>query len=377
MTSLSILLLTTVLPSERHGRTGGEIVTAHVVAALRGLGHTVRVIGYGRPGYRPVDGEILAECRPIETSNAPLWASLWFARAILHGQAYSMQKYTGRSYQNVLAETLREQHWDRIILDHVQTAWLLPALAGEHVTHLSHNGEAGLYAERAESGSLIRRFVFGREAQFMRAAEKALASTAQSVWTLTKANAEYFKKLGAASAVVLPIPPMPMPIDFQPGATEYDVGLLGTWSWGPNRAGLDWFCSKVVPLLPKTFKIAIAGLGADELSNRLPNVLILGRVADAAEFLGKSRCIAVPSVAGDGIQIKTLDAISIGRPVIATLHALRGIEDVPERVRIANTPHEFAAALIEMAKQADNPAKDDWAIQRHMHFTNVLKDTLA
>ncbi|MDY0038226.1 MAG: glycosyltransferase [Zoogloea oleivorans] len=377
MKSFSILFLTTVLPGRRYGCTGGEAVTVHVIKALRDLGHSVHVLGYGRPNALPAEGERLAECRPIETRDAPVRAGLWFASALLRGQPYSMEKYTGHTYRDALALALRQRCWDRVILDHAQTAWLLPLLSGQRIIHLSHNNEAGLYAERAANGNLLRRLIFGREAHLIYRAEKALARATQSVWTLTQANAEYFARLGAESVAVLPIPPMSLPASFHPGKPEYDIGLLGTWSWGPNRSGLDWFCNEVLPLLPSKLKIAIAGVGAEHLNGRFPNLSILGRVLDAAEFLGKARCIAVPSVAGDGLQIKTLDAIAIGRPVVATRHALRGIDDVPARVRIADTPQTFGAALSEAVANTWSPVRDAWAAQRQERFSYVLKDVLA
>jgi len=377
MTPLSILFLTTVLPGARGGRTGGEVVTSQVIAALRDLGHSVRVLGYGRPDYQPAEGETLTECRHIETHNAPLQAALWFARAFLRGRAYSIEKYRGRAYREAIANTLRERRWDRVILDHAQTAWLLPMLSREYVVHLSHNSEAQLYAEQAASGNVLRRLAFEREAHLIRQGEKALARTSKCLWTLTQANADYFRELGAESAIALPVPPMRLPDGFHPGRPEYDIGLLGTWSWGPNRAGLDWFCSKIAPLLPPALKIAIAGVGAEDLIGRFSNLSILGRVADAAEFLGKARCIAVPSVAGDGIQIKTLDAIAIGRPVVATHHALRGIESPPLRVRVVDAPQEFAAALREAVARPEGATQDAWAEERRECFRNVLKDALA
>ncbi len=45
----------------------------------------------------------------------------------------------------------------------------------------------------------------------------------------------------------------------KPEATKYDLTLIGTWTWHPNRIGLEWFLREVKPLLPKDVSIAIAG----------------------------------------------------------------------------------------------------------------------
>ncbi len=376
MSHLSILFLTTILPDEGRGQSGGEIVTNHIVAAMRALGHDVRLLGYGRPGYQPKDGEQLVECRPIETRVAPWCAMFWLIRALLNGRAYSVEKFVGRAYRNALSQVLGEKHWDYVILDHAQMAWLLPCVQGLRLVHMSHNHETALYLEQAGAGHLLRRLIFEREACKMDVAERSLADCSHSVWTLTMANAEIFTALGAKTTVSLPVPPMTLPKDFCCSVPEYDIGLLGTWSWGPNRSGLDWFCNHVLPLLPKDINIALAGAGADDLQGRFSNLSVLGRIPDAAAFLGKVRCIAVPAIAGNGIQIKTLDAIAIGRPIVATGHALRGIDSIPPRVWVANNPLDFSNALQEILSLQDEWVYDDWGTRRQEVFIATLKEAL-
>ena len=76
-----------------------------------------------------------------------------------------------------------------------------------------------------------------------------------------------------------------------------------------------------------------------------PGIECPGFVEDAATFLGGGRVVAVPAVAGSGIQVKTLDAIAAGRPTVATTLALRGIDSPPATVRVADEPAEMAAAI--------------------------------
>jgi len=372
---LSVLFLTTVLPGER--RVGGEIVSAQVIETMRSLGHDLRILGYARLGYTVRDGEVAVEMRPIETRDASLWAVRWFAQAILGGNAYSVQKFAGSAYRVALERALSERTWDRIVIDHAQMGWLVPQLDRHGpIIHISHNCEGLLYAEQAEEGNALRRAVFSREARLMQEMEIRLARTARSVWTLTQAQTQAFREMGASSVTLLPVPPMPLPKELRLREPDCDVALLGTWSWGPNRAGLDWFCREVAPLVPD-LRIRVGGSGAEDLRGRFSNIEILGRVADAADFLAGARVIAVPSVKGDGIQIKTLDAIAIGRPVVATPFALRGIDELPARVRTAESPQAFAVALRDALAKAPDASADNWQVQRRERFRNALRDALA
>jgi polysaccharide biosynthesis protein PslH len=374
MNGLSILFLTTLLPSARC--SGGEIVTAHYVEALRSLGHEVQVLGYGRAGYHPAWGERLIEHRPIETRGSPVRAAFWFGRALARGRAYSVEKFVGAAYRAALSQALRERRWDVVILDHAQMAWLLPAVEGQRLIHISHNNEAALYAEQARTGHLLRRLVFARESQRMGQAESDLVRGVSSVWTLTKSQSRYFEQLGARSVAVFAIPSIALPDHFRLPEPDIDIALLGTWSWKPNRQGLDWFIDHVAPLLPVTTRLVIAGAGADDLRGRLPHLEIAGRVPDAAAFLARARLIAVPAIAGDGIQIKTLDAMAIGRPVVATSLALRGIEDIPPYVSVADDPQSFAAALSRKGGGLQGTAEANWAKQRQDRFLRTVGDSL-
>src|SRR5260370_16911839 len=117
-----------------------------------------------------------------------------------------------------------------------------------------------------------------------------------------------------------------------------DVALMGTWTWRINAASLDWFVSQVLPLLPAHTSVAVAGAGADHLRGRYPNVTICGRVDDGSAFLRSARVVAVPSTARAGVQIKTLDAIASGRPVVPSSLPMRGIEHPPPTTHVPQAP---------------------------------------
>jgi hypothetical protein len=97
-------------------------------------------------------------------------------------------------------------------------------------------------------------------------------------------------------------------------------------------------------------------------------------------FLQGGRVVAVPSTAGAGMQIKTLDAIASGRPVVATSIAMRGIDGAPPTVTVADEPREFADALVSAAR-ADSAhaaeAAQAWASERRARFHDQLQSAVS
>ena len=123
---------------------------------------------------------------------------------------------------------------------------------------------------------------------------------------------------------------------------EYDLALIGTWSWKPNRIGLDWFLSKVVPHLPADMSIGIAGQLPDAPAISHPGLRFLGRVPDARAFVEAGAVVPLISRGGTGVQLKTIETFELGMPSVATRASLRGIGEIPGNCAVADDPVEFA-----------------------------------
>jgi polysaccharide biosynthesis protein PslH len=371
---VGVLLLTTVLPGGRQG--GGEIVTQGVVDALRHAGRDVRVLGYRRRGdpgtARP--GEVCVGHRAIETSSAGVRSLAWMTRALARGTPYSVEKYRSRSYLRALREALREGA-EAVIVDHAQASCAIPRsgrLSGPLI-FIAHNAEGEAYARLAADGSgPVRRWANSREGRLIQGVEAKLARRADQVWTLTAADAEYFRSLHPGADVRTLEVASGIAEPTGGGAPAYDIALIGTWSWRANAAGLDWFSTEVVPRLPARLVIEVAGPDSERIRGRHPNVAVRGIVPDAQRFLSKARVIAVPAVAGGGVQVKTLDAIGSGAPVVATRTAVRGLGDLPASVAVADSAAAFAEQLRRFVLETDHEGRraeaNAWLSARRERF---------
>jgi glycosyltransferase involved in cell wall biosynthesis len=370
------LFVTTVLPANRRG--GGEVVSQLFIDAARAAGWTVDVLGYQRRGDPPATGPGVRSVgtRAIETGARPLSTAGWLLSALARNEPYTTAKFRSRRYAELLAAALRREPPDVVIVDHSQMAWVLAgADVPAAVVLIAHNVEASLYAQLArDSGRAMARAAYRREARLVARVERRLAARATRIWALTDSDAAAlggrpFAVPGSASEVDAPVAP------------TIDVGLLGSWTWSANREGLLWFAREVLPHLPADTSIHVAGRGAEELQGRHPGLRIVGLVPDAAAFLQSARVLAVPSTGGGGVQIKTLDAIASGRPVVATSAALRGIDAPPASVRRCDDPPGFASLLSEHAGAEPDEtlrrAALEWSRARRERFFADVRDALA
>jgi glycosyltransferase involved in cell wall biosynthesis len=289
-------------------------------------------------------------------------------------------KYRSRRYRRLLGEAMAAKRPDLLVIDHAQMGWLLPVEALDApVVLVAHNVEHDIYAGAGDRDGGVLGWLNRREARLMKAFECRVVKGVDRVWALTESDAASLERLGARSARVFPVPPTIEPAE-RGTEPSRDVGILGTWTWEANAIGLQWFIDEVRPLLPPSVSVAIAGTGSERVMSA-PNVSGLGRVDDAGAFLGSCRVVAIPSLAGGGLQVKTVDAIAGGLAVVATPTALRGIDRPPATVRVAEDPQAFAAAIEAALRSPPEPAEQaearDWVRRRRDLFGSTLDDELA
>jgi hypothetical protein len=60
------------------------------------------------------------------------------------------------------------------------------------------------------------------------------------------------------------------------------------------------------------------------------------------------------SRAGTGVQLKTIETFELGLPSVATTRSLRGIGHIPANCVVTDDPAEFASALEQAARGAED-----------------------
>lgn len=353
--SMKLAFVTSLVPTAKPD-TGFEIANAAIVAALREAGHHVVVFGFLRRGdAAPSDPDtrVISEII-IENAAAPkLMLFGWLARALVKGLPLAVAKLI--PHVGGLAEKIRaEGPFDAVVLNSVMMPGACPELLDlgpclliEHnVEHLSAEENA------AHAGNGLMRWLYAREARTLRGIEQKTAAAARFVWFLAEEDkARLGVDLGTRCATL----PLVSTTSLSAPAVRtseggYDVGLIGTWSWAPNRAGLDWFLKEVVPRLPGDITVAIAGRLPDGVTSPRRSVTMMGRVADAGGFLASCRTLALASRAGTGVQLKTIEAFQLGKPAVATPLSLRGFTERPANVRVADDGPSFASALTALVQ---------------------------
>ncbi|RVD23950.1 MULTISPECIES: glycosyltransferase family 4 protein [unclassified Mesorhizobium] len=347
---MHLLFATSIVPDGALA-SGYEIANAAIIDALRRAGVRVTVVGFNWPGKPAADPDntiVLGAVDVRTESAAPLQKLAWVAKAMVSGLTFASAKLRVVSDAEVRAAIGRAGPVDGYVLNSVQFAGAFETLFGDRPSiFVAHNVEHRSAEENAANArSLLQRFLFRREARLLKVMEERLCRQARFVFTLAEEDRAALGVASADRSAVLPLVTRTLaPAPAGSRRIDCDAALIGTWTWQPNRIGLDWFLQKVVPHLRPDFRIRIAGGMPSGITSTHPGVEFVGRVPDAQDFVRAAAVIPLISTAGSGVQLKTIETFELGLPSVATSRSLRGIGHRPDNCVVTDDPIAFAAAL--------------------------------
>ncbi|EKF20560.1 glycosyltransferase family 4 protein [Nitratireductor pacificus] len=350
---MHLVFATSIVPDGAPA-SGYEIANAAILDAFARAGCRLTVMGFawqGREDAVPAGSVVLGALDP-RTETAGLRSRLgWLATAFLHGLTFSSAKMRQASPRQVAAALRALEPVDGVIFNSAQFAGAFRhVFAGKPNLYVAHNVEHVSAAQSAGAAKgLVARLLFRREARLLKRLERALCDEARFVYTLSDEDRQGLGVTCEQRSAVLPLVARGAVTTRGARETVYDAALIGTWSWAPNRIGLDWFLEQVVPCLPVGFRVAVAGDAPAGLAEAHPNVVFSGRVADAVGFVRSGKVVPLISRAGTGVQLKTIETFELGLPSVATSSAVRGIAETPENCTVVDDPRAFAEALVRAA----------------------------
>jgi len=237
------------------------------------------------------------------------------------------------------------------------------------------------------------RLVWAREGRTLLAFERAAARACDATLLVTEKEARRFRELAPESADKIdwlehgvdadgfaPGQDFPNPYAGLPGEGP-DLAFTGNMDYWPNADAMLWFTQAVLPELRRhrpglRLHIVGANPGADiQGLARQPGVYVTGRVADVRPYLAHAALVVAPLGIARGIQNKVLEAMAMGRPVVASPGAFEGIRAEPGRdLLVADGAEATVRCVLEVleGRHAGMGAAARALIEAHYSWQSAL-----
>ena len=124
----------------------------------------------------------------------------------------------------------------------------------------------------------------------------------------------------------------------------------------PNYYGIKWFVENVMPEL-KEYHLTIVGKDFELKKKELEkdNVSVVGTVKELDQYYYLPNIMVMPIFYGDGIKIKTAEAMMYGKTIVASDEALEGYEvEAVKGIYRCNTKEEFVDKIRKISSNCGN-----------------------
>lgn len=340
---------------------GGQIRTLEMLRQLHKR-HEIHYVAFDDPNSpeglkRSV--EYASFSYPIEHRITPKTSPL-FAADLLRGLSSQLPvagfRYRSRPMQQTIDSLLREHNFDARVCDFLFPSVNISSLA--QWTLFQHNVESVIWERHAQSGKTpVHRAYFALQAKKMSAWEKAVCRSVGNVVAVSETDAALMESRFGLPKVAW----VPTGVDldyFRPSAppqARFELVFVGSMDWMPNIDGMQWFLSKVLPLIKKQLphcRVAIVGRNPPPSlieGAREQNVHVSGTVPDVRPFVWDSLASIVPLRIGGGTRLKIFEAMAAETPVVSTTVGAEGLPASDgEEILIRDTPEVFAQGCIDL-----------------------------
>jgi glycosyltransferase involved in cell wall biosynthesis len=284
--------------------------------------------------------------------------------SLLRGSPYSVDWFASRKLKDRVAAEIDENKYDAVHLDTVSMLQYVPRDSAHKLVVNHHNIESDMVAVRASrAGSRVAKWYLEKEAGFLRDYERN--ECRRAILHLT-CSPEDTNRLLAIDSDLRAVE-IPNGVDtgfFKPQdapAKKDSMIFVGGLSWYPNRDAMEYFAMEVWPILVTRRPTATFDLIGKHPSRSLralakedSRFVVHGFVDDIRPMVSAADVYVCPIRDGGGTKLKILDAMAMGKAIVAHPHAVDGInlQDGVD-VLLATTPEEFCEQIERVFDNTD------------------------
>ncbi|MCF6169483.1 MAG: glycosyltransferase family 4 protein [Bacteroidales bacterium] len=335
---------------------GGPIAMNMLIEGLHDAGQKVKVLAVNTDKYTVNPKDIPADYRAktgielmyidLSVKAVPAFANLFTSKS------YHVERFVSDDFRRKLAEVLRATAFDIV---QIETLYMSPYIetirkySKAKIVLRAHNIEHLIWQRITESTkNPFKKAYLGHLARTLRNYEAGILNSYDGIVPISEQDAGYFTE--NSSTPVLAVSFGINPENMETGQdlpVENALFHIGSMNWIPNEEGIRWFLDEVWPLVNANLpdlKVYLAGREMPDWLVKLktPNVVVVGEVPDAGQFILSKTISIAPLFSGSGIRIKIIESMALGKAVVSTKVGAEGIHYTDgQNIMIADTAEDF------------------------------------
>jgi len=349
---------------------GGAIACMNLARGFSHLGHKVTILAMNTVKHNVSLSEIpesikeLAEFKlvrvPARISPIPAMFNLLFSN-----KPYNAVRFVSRTFSRELQRVLLENDFDIIQLEGLYVCPYIPLIRANSkakIVYRAHNIEHEIWSRTAIMAKGVQKWYLKNLSGRIKAFEISVLNKYDLLVPITERDGEILKRLGNKK----PIHVSQTGIDSSvliPNSKNLEHPTLfhiGSLEWSPNQEGLIWFFEncwdKIIAKYPD-LKFFVAGRNAPAWFQKkldLPNVVFIGEVEDAYEFINSKSIMIVPLFSGSGMRIKIIEGMALGKPIVTTPVGTEGISTTSDKnIIITNGVNGFVDSISQLIEDRE------------------------
>jgi sugar transferase (PEP-CTERM/EpsH1 system associated) len=235
----------------------------------------------------------------------------------------------------------------------------------------------------AVRGRLPMAWVHALEGRLLARYEEKAGATCGSILLISQSEADLMRPRTAGRFAIHVVPNGVDATYFSPACQEAAnaskiMVFCGAMDYPPNIEAVDWFATQTLPRIRRVVpeaRLCIAGSNptADvKALARLPGVTVTGTVPDIRPMVQEAAVSVAPMRLARGVQNKVLEAMAMGKAVLATPQALEGLDVVAGETAdmASDEPEAFARAAIDLLldderRRLMGRRAREWVVEHH------------
>jgi len=304
---------------------------------------------------------------------------------LFKSQSYNIQRFDNKNANNELIDVIEKHKPDLIQAESIYCLTAIEKIKDKFnipIVLRAHNVEHLIWKRAAlVTKNPIKRLYLNLIAKRLQKDELRIAQKVDAIAVLSAVDFKYFNFHFPSKNIEIIGIGTNLRKTINPTFPISNIFHIGGMDWKPNKDGMNWFLKNCWPKIHTAYpqlKCILAGLSMPEEFCKLNDVNVkIEEAKNAAYFMNQHQILFVPLLSGSGIRVKIIEAMALGKVVIATSIAAEGLGVTNfGNILIANSAEDFFEQVTLCIEKPDVCLKisENAAIFAQENF-NTLKNS--